>query len=163
MLNIYWKDWCLSWNSNTLVTWCKELTHWKNPDAGKDWRREEKGTTEDEMVRWHHWLDEHEFEEAPGVGDGQGSPACCSPWSRKESDTTEQPNWMQGKNKRISIRQVRIEIFIYVCIYSQNKEQWIVLKCIKERCMKKMRVVLGPNGQHLETQIWGGKHRKPLK
>ena len=63
----------LSWNSNTLATWCKELTHWKNPDAGKDWRQEEKGTTEDEMVGWHHGLDGHEFEQAPGVGDGQGS------------------------------------------------------------------------------------------
>ena len=49
-LNIYWKDWCWSWNSNTLATWCEELTHWKNPDAGKDWRQEEKGTTEDGVV-----------------------------------------------------------------------------------------------------------------
>ena len=54
ILNIYWKDWCWTWNSNTLATWCKELTHWKDPDAGKDWRQ--KGTTEDEMVGWHHWL-----------------------------------------------------------------------------------------------------------
>ena len=51
-----------SWNSNTLATWCEELTHGKDPDAGKDWRQEEKGTTEDEMVRWHHWLNRHEFE-----------------------------------------------------------------------------------------------------
>ena len=50
VLNIHWKDWCWSWNSNTLATWCKELTHWKDPDAGKDWRQEEKGTREDEMV-----------------------------------------------------------------------------------------------------------------
>ena len=49
-------------NSNTLATWCKELTQQKDPDAGKDWRWEEKGTTEDEMVGWHHWLDGHEFE-----------------------------------------------------------------------------------------------------
>ena len=62
---------------------------WKDPDVGKDWRREEKGTSEDEMVGWHHWPDGHEFEQAPGVDDGQGSPACCSPWGRKESDTTE--------------------------------------------------------------------------
>ena len=55
---------------NTLATWCKELTHWNDPDAGKDWRQEEKGTTEEEMVGLHHWLDEHEFEQAPGVGDG---------------------------------------------------------------------------------------------
>ena len=68
-----------------------ELTHWKRPwpDTRKDWRQEEKGTTEDEMVGWHHWLDGHEFEQAPGVGDGQRSLACCSPWGHKESDTTE--------------------------------------------------------------------------
>ena len=51
----------------------------KDPDAGKDWRQEEKGTTEDEMVGWHHWLDGHGFEQALGVGEGQGSLACCSP------------------------------------------------------------------------------------
>ena len=61
---------------------------WKDPDAGKDWRQEEKGTTEDEMVGWHHWLNRHEFEQAPGDGEGQGSLACCSPWGQKESDTT---------------------------------------------------------------------------
>ena len=58
----------------------------KDPDAGKDWRQEEKKTTEDQMVGWHHWLTGHEFEQAPGVGDGQGSLACYSPWGRKESD-----------------------------------------------------------------------------
>ena len=51
---------------------------WKDPDAGKDWGWEEKGTTEDEMVGWHHWLDGHESEWTPGVGDGQGGLACCS-------------------------------------------------------------------------------------
>ena len=61
---------------------------WKDPDDGKDWRWEEKGMTEDEMVRWHHLLDWHEFEQAPGVGDGQRSLACCSPWGHKESDVT---------------------------------------------------------------------------
>ena len=64
----------------------------KDPDTGKDWKQEEKGTTEDKMVRWHHWLDGHEFEQAPGVGDGQGSVVCCSPWGGKESDMTEQLN-----------------------------------------------------------------------
>ena len=64
----------------------------KDPDAGKDWRQEDKGTTEDEMVGWHHWLDGHEFEQAVGVGDGQGSLACCSPWGAKELDTTGKLN-----------------------------------------------------------------------
>ena len=61
-------------------------------DAGRDWGQEEKGMTEDEMVGGHHQLSEHEFEHAPGVGDRQGSLACCSPWGRKESDTTEPLN-----------------------------------------------------------------------
>ena len=64
----------------------------RDPDAGKDWSQEKKGMTEDEMVRWHHWLNGHEFEQAPGDGKGQGSLVCCSPWGRKESDTTEQLN-----------------------------------------------------------------------
>ena len=54
--------------------------------------QEEKGMTEDEMVGWHHQLDGHEFEQPPGVGDGQGSLACCSPWGCKRSDTTERLN-----------------------------------------------------------------------
>ena len=68
------------------VTWCKELTHRKRPDAGKDWRQEEKGMIKDEMVGWHHWLNGHEFEQALGDGEEQGSLACCSPWGCKESD-----------------------------------------------------------------------------
>ena len=67
----------------------------KDPDAGKDWRQEENGMTEDEMIGWHHQLDGHEFEQAPGVGDGQGGLACCSPWGHKESDTTERLNWTE--------------------------------------------------------------------
>ena len=67
----------------------------KDPDAGKDWRWEKKGMTEDEMVGWHHQCDGHEFEQAPGVGDGQGSLACCNPWGRKESDMTERLNWTE--------------------------------------------------------------------
>ena len=68
----------------------------KDRDAGKDWRQE-KGATEDEMVRWHHWLDGYEFEQAPRVGDGQGGLACCSPWGRKESNIIEQLNSTEEK------------------------------------------------------------------
>ena len=57
-------------------------------DAGKDWRQEEKGMTEDEMIGWHHRLNGHQFEQALGFGDGQGRLACCSPWDCKESDVT---------------------------------------------------------------------------
>ena len=64
----------------------------KNPDAGKDGRQEEKGMTEDEMFKWHHQLNGHEFEQAPGDGEGQGSLACCSLWGHKELDITEPLN-----------------------------------------------------------------------
>ena len=70
VLSVHWKDWCWSWKPNTLTTWCEELTHWKNPDAGKDWGQEEKGMIDDEMVGWHHWLNGHGFGWTPGVGDG---------------------------------------------------------------------------------------------
>ena len=66
---------------------------WKDPDAGKDWRQEEKGTTEGEMAGWHQRHDGHGFGWTPGVGDGQGGLACCGSWGHKESNTTEQLNW----------------------------------------------------------------------
>ena len=80
------------------ILWPPDSKNWligKDPDPGKDWRRE-KGTIEDEMVGWHHWLGSHEFEQAPGVGDGQGSLACCSPWGCKELDMTEWLNWTEA-------------------------------------------------------------------
>ena len=82
--------------AETPILWPLDVKNWlfgKDPDAGKDSRQEEKRRTEDEMVGWHHQLDGHEFEQALAVSDGQGSLACCSPWGRKESDTTEQLNW----------------------------------------------------------------------
>ena len=68
---------------------------WKDPDAGKDWGQEEKGTTEDEMAGWHHWLKGHGFGWTPGVGDGQGGLTCCGSWGHKESDTTEWLTWTE--------------------------------------------------------------------
>ena len=68
---------------------------WKDPDAGKDWRQEEKGMTQDEMAGWHHRLNGHNYEQAPGDGDGQGSLVCCSPWVA-ELDMTEQLNWTEA-------------------------------------------------------------------
>ena len=82
--------------AETPILWPPDAKSWligKDPDAGRDWGQEEKGTSEDEMVVWHHWLDGHEFEQALRVGDGQRGLACCSLWSRKESDTPEQLNW----------------------------------------------------------------------
>ena len=72
--------------------WCKELTHWKRPWCWKDRSQEEKATTEDEMVGWHHRLNGHGFEQTPGDGEGQGGLVCCSPWGHKESDMTERLN-----------------------------------------------------------------------
>ena len=82
--------------SEAPIIWPPDAKKWliqKDRYAGKDWRQEEKGMTENEMIGWHHWLDEREFEEALGVGDGQVSLAYCSPWGHKESDMTE---WLNG-------------------------------------------------------------------
>ena len=85
--------------AKTPILWPPDVKNWliwKDPYAGKDWRREEKGTTEDEIVGWHHWLDGHEFEQATGAGEGQRSLVCCNPWGQKNwtwlSDWTEL-NW----------------------------------------------------------------------
>ena len=76
----------------------------KDSDAGKDWRQKEKRATEDEMVGWHHWLNGHEFEQAPGDGEGQGSLVCCSPWDCKELDTAE---WLNN-NKILDYKQGKV-------------------------------------------------------
>ena len=74
------------------IVWKRWLIR-QDPDAGKDWRQEEKGMTEDEMVGWHHWFIGHQFEQTWGNREAQGSLACCSPWDPKESDMTERLNW----------------------------------------------------------------------
>ena len=79
------------------ILWPSDVNNWligKDPDAGKDWGQK-KGTTEDEMFGWQCRLNGHEFQQVPGVGDGQGGLACCNPWSCKESDTTEWLNWTE--------------------------------------------------------------------
>ena len=84
--------------AETPVLWPPDVKNWllgEDPDAGKDWRQEEKRKTGDEMFGWHHRLDGHEFEEDPGVGDGQESLVSCRPWGCKESDTTEWLNWTE--------------------------------------------------------------------
>ena len=81
--------------AEALILWPhdeKNWLIWKDPDAGKDWRQEEKGTTEDQMVGWHQELNGHEFEQAPEVGEGQGSLACYSPWGHKETGVS---NWTE--------------------------------------------------------------------
>ena len=84
--------------AETPIFWPPDVKNWliwKDPDAGKDWRQEEKGMTEDEMVGWHHWPDEHESELTPRVDDGQGDLVCCGPWGPKELDMIEQLNWTE--------------------------------------------------------------------
>ena len=79
------------------ILWPPDVKNWllgKDPDAGKDWRKKEKGSTEDEMVGWHHQLNGCEFEQALGVGDGQGGLACCRSWGRKQLDISEKLNWI---------------------------------------------------------------------
>ena len=92
----------------------------KDPDARKDWRQGEKGVTEDEMVGWHHWHNGHEFEQALGDSEGQGSLACCNSWGRKESDTTEWLIWSDLMNNYRNmfqndpwIKEIAMEIRTY--------------------------------------------------
>ena len=88
--------------AETLVLWPPHTKSWligKDSDAGRDGEQEEKGTTEDEMAGWHHWLNGRESEWTPGVGDGQGGLACCDSWGWKESDTTERLNWTELNRK----------------------------------------------------------------
>ena len=87
ILNIHWKDWCWSWSSNTLATWCEEPAHWKRPWCWEKLRARGEG----DIRGWDGWiasLTQWTWVLAPGDGEGQGSLACCSPWGRKESDTT---------------------------------------------------------------------------
>ena len=87
--------------AETLILWPPDVKRWligKDPDAGRDWGQEVKGTTEDEMAGWHHWLDPHEFGWTLGVGDGQGGLAYCDSWGRKESDIPEQLNWTDWRH-----------------------------------------------------------------
>ena len=88
-------------DAETPILWPPHAKSWligKDPDAGRDWGQEEKGTTEDEMAGWHHRPDGHEFEWTPGVGDGRGGLACCDSRGRKQSDTTERLNWTDEIN-----------------------------------------------------------------
>ena len=99
VLNLHWKDWCWSWNSNTLATWCEELTHRKRLWC---WERLKAGGEGDDRG----W-DGHEFKPALGVGDGQRSLVCYSPWGRRESDMTEWLNWteLNGTLKCVAVEE----------------------------------------------------------
>ena len=84
--------------AETPILWLPDAKRWligKDPDAGRDWGQEEKGTTEEEMAGWHHWHNGHGFGWTLGFGDGQEGLVCCSPWGCTESDTTERLNWTE--------------------------------------------------------------------
>ena len=104
-LYIHWKDWCRSWNSNPLATRFEELTYWIRHLCCERLKVGGEGDDRGWDGGWHHQLNGHEFEQALGVGDGQGRLACCSPWGCKESVTTEQLNWS--------------------CNFSNAKEEWL--------------------------------------
>ena len=90
--------------AETPILWLPDTKNWlngKDLDAGKDWRQEEKGMTEDEMVGWHHQFNGHEFEQALRIVDGQGSLLCCSPWGREESDMTEWQNCTESQLRKV--------------------------------------------------------------
>ena len=100
--------------AETPVLWPPHAKSWlieKDPDAGREWGQEEKGTTEDEMAGWHHRLNGCKFEWTPGVGDGQGGLACCDSWGRKESDTTE-PNRTTRKSMKVP-QKIKIRTTIW--------------------------------------------------
>ena len=102
--------------TGTPILWPPDAKNWlicKDPDAGKDLRQEEKGTTEDEMVGWHHRFNGHGFGWTPGVGDGQGGLVCCNPWGRKELDTTEWLNWTNIAQHKIYYHFLSSYVFIY--------------------------------------------------
>ena len=94
-----------------LLMWRTNWLTGKDPDAGKDWRQEEKGMTENETVGWHHWLDGHELEQAPGDGEGQGSLACCSPWGHKEMGMID---WLNNNN--LVVKNIFISCWFSCCL-----------------------------------------------
>ena len=128
----------------------------KDPDAGKDWRQE-KGMSEDEMVGWHHWLNGRESEQAPGDYEGQGSLACCSPWSHKELDTTE---WLNN-NKVVNIITFVFKWFFWE-LHSkkerQHKKEWkkekkkkLVIFCLRRAAKERSPLMLKAPGSNVTT------------
>ena len=137
--------------AETPILWLPDAKSWligKVPDAGKDWGQEEKGTTEDEMVGWHHWLNGHGFGWALGVGDGQGGLACCGSWGCKESDMTERElNWMLSGTHPTSLT--------FSPVWSSLKQASFYVSLdttqgLKRKDMWKMK------GSHVNLKCWVG-------
>ena len=112
--------------AETPILWPPDAKSWltgKDPDAGRDWGKE-KGTKEDEMVGWHHWLNGHGFGWTPGVGDGQGGLACCDSRSHKESDTTEWLNWTELAVIFWQFIQLFHSVLLYFCSGISSSRVW---------------------------------------
>ena len=115
--------------AETPVLWPPHVKSWligKDSDAGKGWGQEEKGTTEDEMAGWHHWLDGRESEWTPGVGEGQGGLACFDSWGRKESDTTEWLIWSDSikQNNFAALKKFSCALPISLPLASNPGNYW---------------------------------------
>ena len=113
--------------AETPIFWPPHAKCWligKDPDSGRDWGQEEKGTTEDEMAGWHHWLNGHESEWTPGIGDGQWGLACCDSWGLKESNTTERLNWtelIEEKERCTGERAQQFVLKYHACLHSHDR------------------------------------------
>ena len=132
-----------SWGSNPLATWCKELTHWKRPWC---WERPKAGEGDDRGWDggWHHRLDGHEFEQAPGAGDGQGGLACCGSWGHKESDRTERLN----SNNLTNLSDRKVPNFLRVRILRVQREIYRIKARKEKNCLKLSAITPGvPTGQ----------------
>ena len=124
----------LLWNSSTLrPTHAKSWLIGKDSDAERDWGQEEKGTIEDEMAGWHHWLNGRESQWTLGVGDGQGGLACYDPWSRKESDTNEWLNWTELNWSYAEIHLLILDPQFLTC--SVQDINLHVLALLKKKCL----------------------------
>ena len=132
--------------AETSILWppdTKSWLVWKDPDSGKNWRQEEKGMTEDEMVGWHHWLNGHEFEQTLEVGDGQGGLACCSPRGHRELDITE---WLNNNNKGGKLTHLQNprkaqELQVLRCIWRQKQKTGQMEQKTKEWVQKALSAV----------------------
>ena len=141
----------------------------KDPEAGKDWGQDEKWAIEDELVGWHHRLNGHEFEQAPGVGDGQGSLACCSPWGHKGLDTTEWPSNEDRKKSESKCDKTWTNccnitsgesVGIHCTLKSSSLQMWAILKSwswegkLADRCFASPAQIKR-EGESPEMHRWG--------
>ena len=146
--------------AETPILWLPDAKSWltgKDPDGGKDWGQEEKGMTKDEMIGWHDRLDGHEFEQVLGVGDGQGSLACCSSWGCKELDMTEWLNWTELITHSSSYNTWKVfseEEAYYVSIISV----WEIKVLISFAYLIKINIFIYIYIKHMYIScIWNGK------